>query len=105
MAHTHGIEYQVKVIHEDRTEVFSEWIDQGNIVYTMAALRKPQVRAYWLRERNVTVPFCPLCPEGETEVTEYPLVDYLSPRSHPHDSRYLVLTGTKDPHDLPVSVV
>jgi len=103
MAHNHGSEYQVKVIHEDGTEQLSEWIEQGNIVYTMAALHKPQSRAYWLRERNITVPFCPLCREIETAVTEYPLTDCLSPRSHPHDSTYLVLTGAKEPRDLPAS--
>lgn len=27
MAHNHGSEYQVKVIHEDGTEALSEWID------------------------------------------------------------------------------
>ena len=105
MAHNHGSEYQVKVIHEDGTEQLSEWIEQGNIAYTMAALHKPQSRAYWLRERNITVPFCPLCREIETAVTEYPLTDCLSPRSHPHDSSYLVLTGAKDPRNLPASEV
>ena len=38
MAHNHGSEYQVKVIHEDGTEELSEWIEQGNVAYTMATL-------------------------------------------------------------------
>ena len=105
MAHNHGSEFQIKVIHEDGTEELSEWIEEGNIAYTMAALHKPQARDYWLRERSVTVPFCPLCRDVETSVTEYPLTECLSPRSHPHDSSYLALTGAKDPYDLPVSVV
>lgn len=105
MTHNHGSEYQVKVIHEDGTEVLSEWIKQEDIAYTMAALRKPQARAYWLRERNVKVPFCALCREIETSVTECPVTDHLSPRSHVHDSSYLALTGAKDPCDLPVSAV
>jgi hypothetical protein len=53
---------------------------------------------------GVTVPFCALCRDSETEVTEYPLADCLSTRSHPHDSRYLV-SGARDRLDLiePVS--
>src|ERR1017187_6552976 len=102
MAHNHGSEYQVKVIHEDGTEVLSEWIEHGNVAQTMAALRTPQARACWLRERNVTVAACPLCRDRETAIAEYPLTDCLSPRSHPHDSSYLVLTGSKDPSDWAV---
>ena len=105
MAHNHGSLYQVKVIYEDGTEEFSEWIEQGDIPYTLAALHKPQATAYWLRERNVTVPFCPHCRDVETAVTEYPVTNHLSPRSHPHDSNYLVLTGAKDSRDLPASAV
>ena len=102
MPHDHGIEYQIKAIHEDGTEVLSEWIEHENVAQTVAALRKPQARAYWLRERNVTVAACPLCRDKETAIEEYPLTDCLSPRSHPHDSSYLVLTGSKDPSDLAV---
>ena len=105
MAHNHGSEYQVKVIHEDGTEQLSEWIEQGNIAYTMAALHKPQSRAYWLRERNVIAPFCPLCWNVETAVSEYPLTDHLSLRSHAHDFSYLVLTGAKDSRDVPACEV
>ena len=46
MAHNHGSVYQVKVILEDGTEELSEWIEQGNVAYTLAALHKPQARAY-----------------------------------------------------------
>ena len=102
MAHNHGSEYQVKVIDEDGTEALSEWIEHGNVEQTMAALRKPQARAYWLRERNVTLATCPLCRDRETAIAEYPLTDCLSPRTSPHDSSYLVSTGAKDPSDPPV---
>jgi hypothetical protein len=85
MAHNHGSEYQVKVIHEDGAEALSEWIEHGNVARTMAALRKPQARAYWLRERNVTrVAACPLCRDRETAIAEYPLTDCLSPRNRLH---------------------
>lgn len=96
MPHNHGIEYQIKVIHEDGTEVLSEWIELGNVDQTMAALRRPEARAHWMRERNVTVVACPLCRDKQTAIAEYPLTDCLSPRSHPHYSSYLVLTGSKD---------
>ena len=97
-----GSVYQIKVIFEDGTEELSEWIEQGNVAYTLAVLHKPQARAYWLRERNVTVTSCPLCRDEETAITEYPLTDCLSPLSRPHDSSYLMLTGSKDPFDLQV---
>ena len=105
MAHDHGSIYQVKVIHQDGTEELSEWIEPREIPYTLAALHKPQAVAYWLRERNITVPFCPLCRDVETTITEYPVTNHLSARSHPHDSSYLVLTGAKNSHDLPASEV
>jgi len=37
MLHNHGIEYQIKVIHENGTEVLSEWIEPGNVAQTMGA--------------------------------------------------------------------
>ena len=102
MPHNHGIEYQIKVIHENGTEVLSEWIDPGTVAQAMGSLRKPQAKAYWLRERRIAVATCPLCRDQETAIAEYPLTDSLSPRSRPHDSSYLVLTGSKDRCDLQV---
>ncbi|HXP88165.1 MAG TPA: hypothetical protein VN841_25775 [Bryobacteraceae bacterium] len=99
MEHNHGNEYQIKVIHEDGTEVLSEWIEHENVEQTMATLRDSKARGYWLRERNVTVATCPLCRDRETVIAEYPLTECLSPRSHPHDSSYLLETGFKDPYD------
>jgi hypothetical protein len=103
--HNHGSVYQVKVIHQDGSEELSEWIEPREIPYTLAALHKPQATAYWLRERNITVPFCPHCQDVETVVTEYPVTDHLSPRSHAHDTSYLVLTGAKDSYGVPASEV
>ena len=87
MPHTHGREYQVKVIDEDGTEALSEWIEHENVEQTMVALRKPQARAYWLRERNVTLANCPLCRDREMAIAEYPLTDCLSPRSRLYASQ------------------
>jgi hypothetical protein len=80
MPHRHGCEYQVKVIHEDGTEALSEWIQHTDVAQTMASLRKPQVKAFWLRERTVAVSACALCKDRETEITEYPLADSQSSR-------------------------
>jgi hypothetical protein len=101
MTHNHGSDYQVRVINEDGTEALSEWIDHGNVAQTLACLRKPQAKAYWLRERNIAVAACPLCQDIEATIVEYPLTDCLSLRSHPHDSDYLVSTGLKDPSAPP----
>jgi hypothetical protein len=61
MAHNHGSEYQIRVIYEDGTEALSEWIEHEIVAQKLAGLRKPQARAYWLRERNAKVAECPLC--------------------------------------------
>ena len=82
-AHNHGREYQVKVIDEGGTEVLSEWIDQAKVARTMESLRKPQAKAYWLRERNIAVAACPACRNQEATTVEYPLTDCLSLRSRP----------------------
>ncbi len=99
MTHTHGSDYQVKVIHEDGTEALSEWIGHGNVAQTLVSLRKPQAKAYWLRERNIVVTVCPLCQDIEATIFEYPLTDCSSLRSHPHDD--LASTGLKDASVLP----
>jgi hypothetical protein len=101
MAHNHGSHYQVKVIHYDGTEALSDWTDRGSIAHTLASLRKPQAKAYWLRERSITVADCTLCQDGEVTIVEYPLTDCLSLRNGPHDSAYLVSSGLKDASGLP----
>jgi two-component system, cell cycle response regulator CpdR len=100
LAHDHGSQYQVKVIHEDGTEALSEWMNHGNVAQAMAVLRKPQVRSYWLRERNVIVAACLFCSDRETAIAEYPLTDCFSHRSRPNDSNHLASTGSRDSSDL-----
>jgi hypothetical protein len=95
--HNHGREYQVRVIHEDGTGAQSEWTDAGNVAWIMESLRKPQAKAYWLRERSIAVAACHNCGDKEATVVEYPLTDCLSFRRHPRDSDYLMLTGLKSP--------
>jgi hypothetical protein len=94
MAHNHGSEYQVKIVCEDGTEELSEWMNsEEQVALAMAAGRRPQVKGYLLRERNV---LCPNCLIREQRIVEYPLTDIPSPRYMPHDSRYLVAVGSID---------
>jgi hypothetical protein len=94
MAHNHGSEYQVRIVHQDGTEELSEWMNSAEqVAQGMAAGHRPQGAAYWLLERNV---LCPNCPDGEQRVMEYPLTDSPSPRCSPHDSRYLLAVGLRD---------
>ena len=54
MAHNHGSEYQVRIVHGDGTEELSGWLNSAEqVAQTIAADRKSQGKAYWLRARNV----------------------------------------------------
>ncbi len=100
MAHNHGNEYQVKIVHEDGTEELSGWMNSAEqVAQAMAAVRRPQGNAYWLRERNVVCPNC-LDIDREQRILEYPLTDIPSPRCSPHDSRYLLSVGSRDRYAL-----
>src|SRR5713101_1111743 len=82
MAHNHGNEYQVSIVHEDGTEELSGWMNsQEQVAQAMAAVHRPRGKAYWLRERNV---LCPNCLDSEQRIVEYPLTDIPSPRYSPH---------------------
>src|SRR5712664_3396279 len=78
-------------VQEDGTEELSGWMNSAQqVAQAMAELHSPQAKAYWLQERNV---LCPRCPDREQRIVEYPLTDIPSPRSSPHDSRYLLAVG------------
>jgi hypothetical protein len=102
MAQDHGSEYQVKVIYEDGTETLSNWIEHGDVEQTMAAFRKPNSKAYWLRERSITFAACPCCQNREASIAEYPLTDSLSQRGHPRDSSDLASRVSNDAPDLSI---
>ena len=96
MAHNHGSEYQVRIVHEDGTEELSEWMNSAEqVAQAMAAGHRLQGKAYWLLQRNV---LCPNCLDRERIVMEYPLTYSPSPRCSPHDSRYLLAVGSRDRH-------
>jgi len=95
MAHNHGSEYQVRIVHEDGTEELSGWLNSAEQVAQIAASHRPQGKVYALLERNV---LCPNCLDRGQRVMEYPLTDIPSPRCSPHDSRYLLAVGSRDQH-------
>jgi hypothetical protein len=99
MAHNHGSEYQVRIVHEDGTEELSGWLSSAEqVAQAIAANRKPQGKAYWLRARNVLCDDCP--PDREESIVECPLTGIPSPRYAPHDSIYLVEVGSKSRYEL-----
>ena len=98
MAHSHGNEYQVKIVHEDATEELSGWMNsEAQVAQLMAAVHRPQGNTYWLRERNVV---CPNCVDREQRILEYPFADTQSQRCRPHDSHYLLSVGYKNRYEL-----
>ena len=94
MAHNHGNEYQIKIVHEDGTEELSGWMNsEEQVAQAMAAVHRPQGKTHWLRARNVV---CPNCLDREQRIVECPLTHIPSPRLSPHDSRYLVAVGARN---------
>jgi hypothetical protein len=99
MAHTHGKEYQVRIVHEDGTEELSGWMQgEAQVAPALAAIRRPSGTAYWLRVRCVR---CPDCLERDPGTGEYPLTDMPSARYSPHDSGYLVAAARRNPSEVP----
>jgi hypothetical protein len=99
MAHTHGTEYQVRIVHEDGTEELSGWMtSEEQVAPAMAAIHRPQGNAYWLRERNV---LCPDCLERDQGIWEYPLTGIPASRYSPHDSGYLLAVGWRNRSEVP----
>ena len=99
MAHTHGKEYQVRIVHEDGTEDLSGWMaSEEQVAPALAAIRRPHGTAYWLRQRNVR---CPDCREGDEGIAEYPLTGSPSARYRSHDSGYLLAAGWRNRCEVP----
>ena len=94
MAARPGSEYQVKIVHEDGTEELSGWMNgEERVTQVMAAVHKTQGKSYWVQVRNV---LDPNCLDREQIIVECPIVDILSSRCSPHDSRYLEAVGSRD---------
>ena len=99
MAHNHGNEYQVRIVHEDGTEELSGRMkSEEQVAPAMAAIHRPHGNAYWLRQRNV---LCPDCLERDQGIWEYPLTGIPSSRYSPHDSGYLLAVGWRNRSEVP----
>jgi hypothetical protein len=98
MAHNHGNEYQIRIVHEDGTEELSGLMNSTEqVAQAMAAADRPKGKAYWLLVRNV---LCPNCLDRQQIIVEYPVTNVPSPRYSPNDSHYLLAVGLKDPRAL-----
>jgi hypothetical protein len=99
MAHLHGNEYQIRIVHENGTEELSGWMNsEEQLAQAMAAVHRVQGKAYWLRERII---LCPDCLDREQQIiVECPIAYTSSPRCRPHDSRYLVAVGSRNECEL-----
>jgi hypothetical protein len=96
MAHSHGNEYQVRIVHRDGTEELSGWMNsQEQVAQAVASVHRPPGTAFWLLARNV---LCPDCLDSEQTIVECPLTGMPSPRCSPHDSYYLARVGLKSRH-------
>ena len=99
MAHNHGQEYQVRIVHKDGTEELSGWMQSAaQVAPALAAIHRPQANTYWLRARNV---LCPDCRASDQGIWECPLTGIPSSRFTPHDSGYLQATGWRDRYEVP----
>lgn len=102
MAHNHGTEYQVMIVHEDGTEELGGWMNSAEqVAQAMDLPYRPQGKAYWLRVRDV---LCPSCLDREQRIIEYPLTVISSPRCTPHDSQYLLAVGSKSRYEFEVAI-
>lgn len=98
MAHNHGNEYEIKIVHEDGTEELSGWMNsEEQLNQAMAAVHRAQGKAYWLLERDV---LCADCFDKEQIIVECPITNIPSPRYCPHDSHYLVAVGARNRYEL-----
>lgn len=87
MAHDHGSEYQVRIVHSNGIEQLSGWMSsEERIPEVMASVHISPGKTYWLQRRDVV---CANCTDREQRVLEFPLLHVPSLRCQPHDSRYM----------------
>ena len=98
MAHNHGNEYQIRIVHVDGTEEVSGWMSsEEQLAQATASVHRARGKAFWIRERSV---LCPDCFDSERVIVECPITDVPSPRYRPHDSRYLLAVGSRNRYDF-----
>jgi hypothetical protein len=80
MAHEHGSEYQMRIVHEDETEELSGWMNcQEEVAQSIIGLRGSRAKAYWLRVRNIV---CLNCLHRELTIVEFPLTLTAAENAH-----------------------
>jgi hypothetical protein len=98
MAHNHGNEYQIRIVHEDGTEELSGLLSNiEQVAQAIIAVDRPQGKTYWLLVRNI---LCPNCSSKEQLIMECPITNIPSPRYTPHDSGYLQVMDSRDRYAL-----
>lgn len=98
MAHNHGNEYQIRIVHEDGTEELSGLMNSTEqVARAMIAAHRPQGKACWLLVRNI---LCPDCSDREQIIMECPFTNIPSPRYMPHDSGYLQVVESRSRYSL-----
>jgi hypothetical protein len=86
MAHNHGNEYQIRIVHDDGTKELSGLLNSiEQVAQAMTVVDRPQGKTYWLLVRNI---LCPDCSDKEQIAMECPITNIPSPRFMPHDSGY-----------------
>ena len=101
MAHNHGNEYQIRIVHEDGTEELSGLMNSTEqVAPAMIRSYRPRAKAYWLLVRNI---LCPDCSVKVQIIMEYPLANIPSQRYMPHDSGHLLITASRDRYSLDFS--
>jgi hypothetical protein len=98
MAHNHGNEYQIRIVHEDGTEELSGLLKSiEQVAQAMTAVDRPQGKTYWLLVRNI---LCSDCPDKEHIIMECPITNIPSPRYVTHDSGYLQVVESSNRYAL-----
>lgn len=98
MNHIHGSEYQIRIVFDDDSQELSSWMaSEEELLKVIASLPQTRGKAFWLRERDKT---CPYCGQEPRVIIECPIVCVPCQRYRPHDSRYLVAMGSKNPGEV-----
>jgi hypothetical protein len=98
MAHNHGKEYQIRIVHEDGTEELSGLLNSiEQVAQVMTGVDRPLGKTYWLLVRNI---LCSDCSNKEQIAMECPITNIPSPRYMPHDSGYLKTVESRERYSL-----
>jgi hypothetical protein len=93
MAHNHGNEYRIRMVHADGTEELSGWMQsEAQVTPALAAIHRAPGTAHWLQTRHL---LCPDCRARDPGLWECPLTGIPSTRYRPHDSGYLHTVGDR----------